>query len=143
VRRRILLLVLVAATAACTGDDEPAATTSATPATTPSTVTTTTTTTDPTRLCREIGEDAADLLENIVEELEDVDAAVLIDRDSWPRGLMELQADGEELDRRAAEAGCDPGAIQARALEEVAGSEPDGRAAEMLLDLLGADPSEP
>ena len=108
--KRLALLALVALVAACNGDG--GATTTATGPSTTSTPIVTTPTTDPGEDCRRLAADAYEYLASVVEELQGLTVDQLEDRAQWPEALVQFEAQGEELDRRAAEFDCDPGAIQ-------------------------------
>jgi hypothetical protein len=96
----------------------------------------TTPTTDPGADCRQLAEEAVSYLEDVVAALEGVDAAQLADRTRWPAPLAELEQRGEELDGRAAELGCDPGAVQQEVVLRAASLQAEGPLARFLLDLL-------
>jgi hypothetical protein len=106
------------------------------PATTTTALGTTTTTIDPVQACREVAEDLAALLADVLDELDELDAATFSDRALWPEDLLRLETIGVELDRRAADLGCDPGTLQADALAEVADREPDSLLSRWLLEVL-------
>ncbi len=78
----------------------------------------------------------ADLLEDMVDVLNDMTTEQFLDTRRWPEALFGLQIDGEEFDRRAAEAGCDPAAIQGLALEEVGDLDVESTPARMLIEAL-------
>jgi hypothetical protein len=135
VRRSLLLVAAVLLISACdspAADPEPEQTSSS--ATTSSS--TTTTTIDPALACREVAEELATLLSDVLEELDVLDARTFSDRALWPEDLLLLETAGVELDRKAAELGCDPGTLQAAALAAVAGEEPESLLSRWLMELL-------
>ncbi|MBN2113122.1 MAG: hypothetical protein JW785_03240 [Acidimicrobiia bacterium] len=95
----------------------------------------TTPTTDPGEDCRRLAADAYEYLAEVVEELQGVTAEQLEDRTLWPPALLELEARGEELDRRADEFGCDIGAVQQEVLVRASSLQATGLG-RLLLDLL-------
>jgi hypothetical protein len=130
--RRIVPLALILLLAACDGGGEPTTTTVPSGS---STVVSTTPTTDPGEDCRRLAEDAYNLLAALVEELGGVTAGQLADRALWPPALGELEGQGQELDRRAAELGCDPGTVQQEVLVRASNLEAQGLG-RLLIDLL-------
>lgn len=134
-RSPILLAVVLLALlpAACDGGD--GATTTGGASTTSSLPFVTTPTTDPGHDCRRLAEDAYEYLEEVVEELQGVTVAQLEDRAQWPEALVEFEARGEELDRRAAEHDCDRGAVQQEVLVRASALQATGIGG-LLLDLL-------
>jgi hypothetical protein len=138
VRRVWLVLVVMVVSIAC---DSPAPGPGSTglPATT-TTESSTTTTVDPVLACREVAEDLAALLADVLDELDELDAATFSERALWPEDLLRLETVGVELDRRAAELGCDPGTLQAEALAAVAGREPESLLSRWLLEVLRGPP---
>lgn len=129
--RRLLPLALVLLVAACDGGG--ATTTSG--ATTSSAPIVTTPTTDPGEDCRRLAGDAYEYLAAVVEELSGVSVEQLNDRGQWSEALVRFEAQGEELDRRAAELGCDPGTVQQEVLVR-ASALPASGLGRLLLDLL-------
>lgn len=135
-RRSLLLVAALLLIAACDSpgaDPEPEQTTSST---TTSSATTTTTTIDPARACRDVAEELATLLSDVLEELDALDVRTFSDRALWPEDLLRLETVGVELDRKAAELGCDPGTLQADALAAVAGQAPESLLSRWLMELL-------
>jgi hypothetical protein len=128
---RMVVGVLSVLLAACSGGG-----TVPTSAATSTTPVSTTPTTDPGADCRRLAEDAVAYLEEVVAELDRVSASQLADRSQWPEALTGLEAQGEELDRRSDELGCDPGAVQQEVLVRAAALEAEGPVARLLLDLL-------
>lgn len=130
--RRLFALALVFLAAACSAGrgEMPITSTSSTapPVTTP--------TTDPGADCRQVAEDAVSYLEDAVADLDDVSAAQLADRAQWPESLRELEARGEELDRRVSDLGCDLGAVQQEVVLRAAELSAQGPLGRLLLDLL-------
>ena len=131
--KRLALLALTLLLAGCGGSG--AATTTATGPTTTSTPIVTTPTTDPGDDCRRVAAEAYDYLAAVIEELQGVTAAQLADRQQWPQALVDFEAQGEELDRRAAEFGCDVGAVQQEVLVRASALQATGLG-RLLLDLL-------
>jgi len=129
--RRLIPLALILLLGAC--DRGGGSATSGT--TTSTSMMVTTPTTDPGEDCRRLAADAYDLLASVVAELAGVTPEQLEDRAQWPESLSALEAQGEELDRRAAELGCDPGAVQQDVLVR-ASSLPATGLGRLLLDLL-------
>lgn len=130
--KRLAPFVLVILLAACDGGGS---TTTLPGPTTTSVPIVTTPTTDPGDDCRRLAEDAYDYLAAVIEELQGVSVEQLEDRAQWPDALVELEAEGEELDRRAAEFGCDPGAVQQEVLVRASALQTSGLG-RLLLDLL-------
>ena len=130
--KRLLPLALVLVLAACDGGGT---TTTGGGPTTSSTIIVTTPTTDPGEDCRRLAEDAYEYLAAVVEELQGVTVEQLDDREQWPQALVDFEAQGEELDRRADEFGCDPGAVQQEVLVRAAALQSTGLG-RLLLDLL-------
>lgn len=130
--KRVAPLVLVLLLAACDGGGS---TTSSSGATTSSAPIVTTPTTDPGDDCRRLADDAYEYLATVIEELQGVSVEQLGDRAQWPDALFELEAQGEELDRRAAEFGCDRGAVQQEVLVRASALQTSGLG-RLLLDLL-------
>jgi len=126
----VSLLVLLAA---CSGSGSPTTVPPTTATTAPPIVTTPTT--DPGDDCRRLAEDAYEYLATVVEELQGVTAEQLEDRGQWPPALLELEAQGEELDRRTDEFGCDIGAVQQEVLVRASSLQATGLG-RLLLDLL-------
>lgn len=131
--RRILPLALAVLLAAC--NDGGGVTTTGATTPTSSTPIVTTPTTDPGDDCRRLAADAYDYLAAVVEELQGVTVEQLDDRAQWPEALLEFEAQGEDLDRRAAEFGCDPGAVQQEVLVRASALQATGLG-RLLLDLL-------
>jgi hypothetical protein len=129
--RRLLPLALVLLLAACDGGGSA---TTAGPTTT-TTAIVTTPTTDPGADCRRLASDAYDYLEAVVTALQGVTVEQLEDRAQWPEALLQFEAQGEELDRRAAELGCDIGAVQQEVLVRASALQATGLG-RLLLDLL-------
>ncbi len=121
--------------AACTSDGGEETTTTTTFVIT-TTSSTTTTTIDPAKTCEDIAADAAELMSDIVTELDRIGYEEFVDRNRWPAELTDLEQRGNILDQQVDQAGCDPGTIQQAALDEIAGTDPDGRIPEILLELL-------
>lgn len=134
-RRIRLVLAVVLAVAACDPASAPAGDGSSPPQTT-TTVTTVAVTVDPEQACREVADELATLLGDVLDELDELDAATFSDRSRWPVDLLRLEAAGVELDRAAADLGCDPGALQAEAFAAVAEREPRSLLSRWLLELL-------
>jgi hypothetical protein len=89
-----------------------------------------------------VAEDLATLLSDVLDELDELDAATFSDRALWPEDLLRLETLGVDLDRHAAELGCDPGTLQAAALAEVGDRQPGSLLSRWLLEVLrGQDPS--
>lgn len=130
--KRLAPFVLVILLAACDGGGS--TTTSAGPTTT-SVPIVTTPTTDPGDDCRRLADDAYEYLATVVEELQGLSVEQLSDRAQWPDALLQLESQGEELDRRAAEFGCDPGAVQQEVLVRASALQTSGLG-RLLLDLL-------
>jgi hypothetical protein len=130
--KRLMPLALVLVLAACDGGGT---TTTGGGPTTSSTIIVTTPTTDPGADCRRLAEDAYEYLASVVEELQGVTVEQLEDRAQWPEALVEFEAQGEELDRRADEFGCDPGTVQQEVLVRASALESTGLG-RLLLDLL-------
>ena len=130
--RRFFTLALVFLAAACSagGGELPATSTSSTAPVV------TTPTTDPGADCREVAEDAVAYLADVVDELAGVTPAQLADRAQWPDTLVDLEARGEELDRRVADLGCDLGAVQQEVILRASELQAQGPVARLLLDLL-------
>jgi hypothetical protein len=127
----IACLVLCLLLAACSGGGTLPASTS-----TSIVPVSTTPTTDPGADCRRLAADAVEYLEDVVAALEGVSVSELADRSRWPDVLVELEQRGEEMDERAAELGCDPGAVQQEVVLRAATLEARGPIARLLLDLL-------
>ena len=130
--QRLLPAALALLLSACGGSGT--TTTTAGPITT-STPIVTTPTTDPGEDCRRLAADAYEYLAAVVEELQGLTVEQLEDRAQWPEALVQFEAQGEELDRRAAEFDCDPGAIQQDVLVR-ASALPATGLGRLLLDLL-------
>jgi hypothetical protein len=130
------VLITTVLVAGCDGAEPASPTEDISTTSTTSSTSTTTTTVDPGLTCDEIGDQAADLLRRILTEVENVDASDLTERERWPAGLVELQAEGRDLDLRVAAAGCDPGTIQETALRVLEDVSPEGRVAEILVEVL-------
>jgi hypothetical protein len=130
--KRLMPLALVLLLAACDGG---AVTTTSWGSTTSSAPIVTTPTTDPGEDCRRLAEDAYEYLASVVEELQGVTVEQLEDREQWPEALVDFEAQGEELDRRADEFGCDPGAVQQEVLVRASALQSTGLG-RLLLDLL-------
>lgn len=130
--RRFFTLALVFLAAACSagGGELPATSSSST------TPVSTTPTTDPGTDCRRLAEDAVAYLEDVVAELDGITASQLADRAQWPDALVDLEARGEELDRRVADLGCDLGAVQQEVILRASELQAQGPVARLLLDLL-------
>ena len=127
----ILLAVLI--TGACdSSSSEP----TEPPSTTTTSIVITTTTIDPEKDCRDLTADLVALFEDLLDELDGFDPVRFQDRSMWSRELLELEALGTQLDERAVELQCDPGAMQAAAFDAVAEREPGGVLTEWLFDLL-------
>jgi hypothetical protein len=129
--RRIATLALVGLLAACSGGGVAP--------TTPSSSTipvSTTPTTDPGADCRRLAEDAVAYLEDVVAQLDGITADQLADRAQWPDALLDLEARGEELDRRTADLGCDLGTVQQDVILRAAELQGHGPLGRLLLDLL-------
>jgi len=137
VRNRVLIIGLLIgiAGAACDSGLSEESSTTTTFLITPTT-STTTTTIDPAKTCEDIAADAADLMADIVEELDRVGFEEFVDRNRWPAELTDLEQRGGILDQQVSQAGCDPGTVQQAALDAIAGVDPDGRIGEILLELL-------
>jgi hypothetical protein len=140
-RSSAAVLLFALGVAACsTGGTSPTASSTdpGSPGTTSGTATTaaTTTTADLNRVCGAVASDAADLLGDLLEELEGLTSEQVADPGNWPPELAELQRRGEELDEAAAAAGCDPAAIQGVALAEAAEADPQARIPQILLEVL-------
>lgn len=129
--RRIATLALVGLLAACSSGG--VATTTTSSSTTP---VSTTPTTDPGADCRRLAEDAVVYLEDAVAQLDDITADQLTYRAHWPDALLDLQARGEELDRRTSDLGCDLGAVQQDVILRAAELQGQGPLGRLLLDLL-------
>jgi hypothetical protein len=125
----ILCAVACDSTAADPEITEPSSATTTTPATT-------TTTVDPEQACREVAEELTSLLEDVLDELDGLDSATFSDRSLWPEDLLRLETVGVELDRAAADLGCDPGVLQAEAFAAVEGREAHSLLSRWLLELL-------
>lgn len=130
--KRLAPLALVLLLAACDGGG---ATTTTPGSTTSSAPIVTTPTTDPGEDCRRLAEDAYEYLAAVVDELQGVTVEQLEDRAQWPEALVQFEARGEELDRRAEEFGCDPGAVQQEVLVRASTLQSTGLG-RLLLDLL-------
>jgi hypothetical protein len=128
--RRILPLALFLLVAGCHGgaSNPPATSTSFAPITT-------TPTTDPGEACRQLTDDTYDLLAGVAAELAEITPQQLEDPDQWPQAMLDLEAQGRDLDRRAADLGCDPGAVQQDVLVRASALEATGLG-RLLLDLL-------
>lgn len=96
----------------------------------------TTPTTDPGDDCRRLAEDAARYLEHALAALDGVTADQLADPSTWPEELLALQAQGEELDRRVEDLGCDLGTIQQEVILRAAELQAASPLGQLLLDLL-------
>jgi hypothetical protein len=131
--KRLIPLALVVLLAACDGGG--GATTTSGGSTTTSAPIVTTPTTDPGEDCRRLAEDAYEYLTAVVDELQGVTVEQLEDRAQWPQALLEFEAQGEELDRRADEFGCDRGAVQQEVLVRASALQSTGLG-RLLLDLL-------
>lgn len=129
--KRIAPLALLGLLAACSGGGV-APTTAPTSTTPPST----TPTTDPGEDCRLLAEDAVAYLEDVVTQLDGVTADQLTDRAQWPDALLDLEARGEELDRRITDLECDLGAVQQEVILRAAELQGQGPLGRLLLDLL-------
>lgn len=100
-------------------------------------ITTTTLTEDS---CEDVVRDAADFLEDLIEELDQTSLDTFTDPDAWPRELQELRQKGIALDERVSVLRCDPAAVQGAAFE-AADVDPDGPLSQRLVELLfGAGP---
>jgi hypothetical protein len=119
--------------AACDGGA--ATTTMLTTTTTTSTPIVTVSTTDPGADCRQLAEDAYNYLTAVVSALQGVSPEQLEDRAQWPEALVQFEAQGEELDRRADQFACDRGAIQQDVLVRASALQATGLG-QLLLDLL-------
>lgn len=75
-------------------------------------------------------------LEEVVAELDGITPAQLADRAQWPDALADLEVQGEELDRRVGDLGCDLGAVQQEVILRAAELQAQGPVAQLLLDLL-------
>ena len=131
--RRFLPLALVLLLAACDGGG--GVTTTSAGSTTSSSSLVTTPTTDPGADCRRLAEDAYTYLAAVVDGLQGVALEELENRAQWPDALVQFEAQGEELDRRAEEFGCDRGAIQQEVLVRASSLQATGLG-RLLLDLL-------
>ena len=119
--------------AACSGSSGSTTTSSAPATTSPPIVTTPTT--DPGEDCRRVADDAYNYLAAVVAGLEGVTPEQLEDRAQWPEALVQFEAQGEELDRRAAEFECDRGAIQQEVVVRASTLQSTGLG-QLLLDML-------
>ncbi len=131
--KRLIPLALVLLLAACDGGG--GVPTTGGGSTTSTVPIVTTPTTDPGDDCRRLAEDAYEYLTAVVEELQGVTVEQLEDRAQWPEALVEFEAQGEELDRRADEFGCDRGAVQQEVLVRASALQSTGLG-RLLLDLL-------
>ncbi len=134
-----LLLAVVVVAAACDSTQTDPSSGSATTAAATTTTAAATTTVDPEQACRDVADRLAGLLGDVLDELDELDAATFSDRTTWPEDLLELETVGVELDRESARLGCDPGALQAEALSTIAGREPRSLLSRWLLQLLLGD----
>jgi hypothetical protein len=100
------------------------------------TAATTTSTTEPPRDCLRLAIEAADLLEDMIGALDPMTTAQFEDRSQWSQGLLELEAKGQELDRKEAELGCNRSIIQAAVIDRASGLEARGPVSRFLLGLL-------
>ena len=131
--RRLFLPALILVLAACDGGG--GVTTTSAVSTTSSSTTVTTPTTDPGADCRRLAEDAYEYLAAVVEELQGVTVEQLNDRAQWPEALVQFESQGEDLDLRAAELGCDVGTVQQEVLVRASALQATGIGG-LLLDLL-------
>jgi hypothetical protein len=129
VKKIIPVLALVLAAAACDGGGE------AVPSTEAPGVSTTTTTV-PSRVCADLASDAIEWVEDLAAELEGIRYEVLVDRALWPESLVLVDERGDALQAESDAAGCDEGLIRGAVVAAAAQMEADGRAAQLLLDLL-------
>lgn len=137
-RRMLALLTVVVAVAACDAATAPAGPETSAASTTAAPTVTTTTQRDAEQECREVADRLSGLLEDILDELDEMDAAAFTDRSTWPEDLLALETVGVELDRASAELGCDPAQLQAVALAAVADRQPRSLLSRWLLELLEA-----
>jgi hypothetical protein len=103
----------------------------------PTTTTSFTTTTLPEDSCENVTEETAELFEDLVGELNGMTTAEFLDRRRWPERLFYLENAGEQLDARIGVLGCDPGSVQAAALDRVDVTPESFPAREMVRLLLG------
>lgn len=123
------MLALVLAAAACDGGGDAVTTTEA-----PGTSTTASTV--PSRVCEDLASDAIEWVEDLAAELEGIRYEVLVDRALWPESLILVDEQGDALQAESDAAGCDEGLIRGAVVAAAAQMEADGRAAQLLLDLL-------
>ena len=126
--RFIALVAVVVAVAACDS-----ATDLAVPGSTATTSSTTTTIEDDT--CERVAADTVAFLDSLIRVLDDTRLAEFKERRAWPDDLRDLEQTGTDLDIRVAALGCDPAAIQQRALQE-ANLIPGGPLSEGLIAVL-------
>jgi hypothetical protein len=86
--------------------------------------------------CAEIADDAVAWVGDLVAALEGITYDELVDRDRWPDALVSLDSDGGDLQARSDAAGCDEGLIRGVVVAAAADMEAQGRAGQMLLDLI-------
>lgn len=127
-RRGVLVVVFLAFVACESGT------------TSPTTSTSSTTTTIENDTCERVAADTVSFLDSLIEELDDTRLAEFRDPTDWPEDLRDLERAGRDLDIRVAALGCDPTAIQQRALDE-ANLIPGGPLSEGLIGVLLAPPT--
>ncbi len=81
-------------------------------------------------------------LDDLISELDEIRLREFVDREAWPRDLVDLERAGRDLDIRVRALRCDPAAIQQKAFGE-ADLNPEGPLGERLLELLLAPPEPP
>lgn len=106
----------------------------------PTTSTSSTTTTIENDTCDRVAADTVSFLDSLIKELDDTRLAEFRDSADWPEDLRNLERAGRDLDIRVAALGCDPVAIQQRALDE-ANLIPEGPLSEGLIGVLLAPPA--
>ena len=129
VKKIIPVLALVLAAAACDGGGD------AVPSTEAPGISTTTTTV-PSRVCEDLTSDAIEWVEDLAAELEGIRYEVLVNRALWSESLILVDERGDALQAESDAAGCDEGLIRGAVVAAAAQMEADGRASQLLLDLL-------
>jgi hypothetical protein len=127
VRRFAAALIIVMAGAACDGNGGE---------TTTLPTGSTSSTTAATEVCADLADEAVDLIEDMVEELENVSYEQLVDRAQWPDDLVSLEERGSAIDAEAVAAGCDPGPIQRAVADAIAQVDAEGGVSELLVELI-------
>ncbi|MFQ5948663.1 MAG: hypothetical protein ACE5KX_07375 [Acidimicrobiia bacterium] len=86
--------------------------------------------------CEELAEAALDLIEDLLDAIDALPVAELLDAEQPPGELQQLERLGDDIDRRGAELDCDPVQLRRTVAEQTADLNPESRAAELLLELL-------